>query len=223
MRRIGLMLSGGLDSAILLGELLDEGHQVQPFYVATGCIWEREERAAISRYVEALDSRCVEPLVEFRLPADDLYGVHWSNTGKGFPDDDSPDEAVFMWGRNPMLLLKPVLWCQQHDICDLAIGTLAANPFADATQQFLDLFARALAAGVQRPMRLVQPFSCWTKSEVLARGWNLPLQFTFSCLSPVEGLHCGRCNKCAERLAALEQLPGGDPTHYAGTPAVPCS
>lgn len=223
MRRIGLMLSGGVDSAILLSDLLEQGYAVQPFYVSMGCVWEREERNAISRYLHAVDSPQIEALVEFQLPADDLSGEHWSTTGVGIPDDTTTDEAVFIWGRNPLLLLKPMLWCQKHGIRDLALGTLAANPFADATEEFLNQFAEALATGIQRPIRLVQPFKQLAKSEILARGSELPIQFTFSCLSPIDGMHCGQCNKCAERSAALAQLPQGDPTLYAGTPAVPCS
>ncbi|MCD4728936.1 MAG: 7-cyano-7-deazaguanine synthase, partial [Pirellulales bacterium] len=42
-----------------------------------------------------------------------------------------------------------------------------------------------------------------------------PLELTFSCLSPVAGLHCGRCNKCAERQEAFRSLEMHDPTRYA--------
>ena len=33
----------------------------------------------------------------------------------------------------------------------------------------------------------------------MALGRGLPLELTFSCIAPVAGQHCGRCNKCAER------------------------
>jgi len=38
---------------------------------------------------------------------------------------------------------------------------------------------------------------------------------TFSCIAPVDGLHCGRCNKCAERAAAFRLTGTDDPTPYA--------
>ena len=37
----------------------------------------------------------------------------------------------------------------------------------------------------------------------MALGRGLPLELTFSCISPLRGLHCGHCNKCAERQAAF--------------------
>ena len=212
---IGLMLSGGIDSAVLLSALLDRAMVVQPIYVSMGCVWDEAERKAIDRFIEELDSDAVLPLVEFSQPVDDLYGRHWSLTGEGVPDEKTADEAVFLWGRNPMLLLKPLLWCQQHAIHELALGTLDANPFADATKSFLDSFADALLLGLETPIRIVQPFQKLTKQQVVASAMHLPIQHTFSCLAPVEGIHCGRCNKCAERKAVLKQLPGGDPTRYS--------
>ena len=34
-------------------------------------------------------------------------------------------------------------------------------------------------------------------------GRDMPLELTFSCIDPRDGLHCGRCNKCAERQEAF--------------------
>jgi 7-cyano-7-deazaguanine synthase len=46
-------------------------------------------------------------------------------------------------------------------------------------------------------------------------GRDLPLELTFSCLAPHSGLHCGRCNKCAERQRAFSLIELSDPTIYA--------
>ena len=47
-----VLLSGGLDSAVLLAE--EAAHrEVQPIYVATGLAWEASERAAASTIVRA--------------------------------------------------------------------------------------------------------------------------------------------------------------------------
>ncbi|MBI1322835.1 7-cyano-7-deazaguanine synthase, partial [bacterium] len=43
-----------------------------------------------------------------------------------------------------------------------------------------------------------------------------PLEHTFSCLSPVDGGHCGRCNKCAERQKVFRDAGIADLTSYAG-------
>ncbi len=46
--------------------------------------------------------------------------------------------------------------------------------------------------------RLIRPFDRLHKNDVVLRGKHLPLHLTFSCIAPVDGLHCGECNKCAE-------------------------
>ena len=212
---IGLMLSGGLDSAILLAHLLEEGYRVQPIYVSIGCNWEAMERQAVDDFVGALDRDEIAPVVDLAMPGGELYGQHWSITGRQVPNESTPDDAVLLPGRNPLLLLKPLLWCGQQGLSRLALATLSANPFADATPQFFEQFQQALQTATGIPVTISRPFENMTKKDVLARAADLPLHLTFSCLSPRDGNHCGVCNKCAERIRALRSLPDGDPTLYA--------
>jgi len=210
-----LLISGGVDSAILLAHLLERGARVQPLYVRTGCVWESAERRAISRWVAALASEALAPVIDLTMPVADLYGEHWSLTGRNVPDETTPDEAVFLWGRNPLLLLKAVLWCQMNQTPRLALGTLASNPFADASPLFFRQFEQTLHSATGQRIQILRPFAGRTKTQVLALGTDLPLHLTFSCLAPVDDQHCGACNKCAERRRALQTLPDGDPTVYA--------
>jgi len=212
---MGLLFSGGLDSAILLSQLLSHGWQVRPFYVRTGCLWQDEELAAVRALLAALRQPKLERMVELEMPVDDLYADHWSITGNAVPDDHSPEDAVFLPGRNPLLLLKPVLWCAMHGVSKLALATLAANPFDDAKPDFFARFEAMIEQATGHEVRIVRPFEMLSKRCVMQLGRDAPLELTFSCLSPTGGLHCGRCNKCAERSAAFGHLSAGDPTKYA--------
>jgi 7-cyano-7-deazaguanine synthase len=214
----GLLLSGGLDSAILLGQLLSEGHRVRPFYVLTGCLWQDCELRAVRKLCAALAQPNLAELVLLDVPVEDLYDDHWSISGRSVPDLHSPDEAVFLLGRNPLLLLKPVLWCQMHGVAQLALATVAANPFDDATPAFFASFEAMVREATGGAVRILRPFERLAKRAVMLRGRDLPLELSFSCLAPVDGLHCGRCNKCAERMAAFRHLESGDPTCYASSP-----
>lgn len=214
-RQIGLLLSGGLDSAILLARLSGQGQNVRPFYVRTGCVWQAQERNAVQKLLAAIADRHLEELVEFEMPVDDLYANHWSMTGKAVPDGTTSDDAVYLPGRNPLLLIKPALWCVAHGISELALATLSSNPFEDATPEFFAQFEVMIAQATGCNLRIVRPFETLSKRAVLQLGRDLPLQFTFSCLSPVGDLHCGHCNKCAERMRAFALLDVHDPTKYA--------
>jgi len=223
---VGLLLSGGLDSGILLGHLLHAGHHVQPIYVRTGLAWEPDEHRALLRFLEALrhgnanGDGWLAPLVELDQPVGDLYGWHWSTGGAPGPAADAPDEAVFLPGRNALLLLKPLLWCAQQGIDELALGVLAMNPFADATDAFFDHFTAAVNAGGGQPVRVSRPLAHLSKASVMRLGRRLPLELTFSCINPIDGRHCGVCNKCTERNAAFRSIDLPDPTNYVHPDAV---
>jgi 7-cyano-7-deazaguanine synthase len=212
-----VLFSGGIDSAILLAQLLDAGRPVTPIYVRTGCIWQESELRAARRYLAAIARPKLANLVELEMPLADVYANHWSMTGRGVPDWQSPNEAVFLPGRNPLLLIKPILWCQSHGVDALAIATLAANPFDDATPSFFARFAKLIGEATGQPAQILRPFENLSKAAAMQLGRSLPLELTFSCLSPMDGVHCGRCNKCAERHAAFGHLASGDPTRYSAT------
>lgn len=206
---IAVLFSGGVDSTVMLARLLDRGRVVQPIYIRQGLIWEPAELAAarqVLRQLRPREARCLARLKVLDLPVGDLYGDHWSITGRGVPDDTSEDAAVYLPGRNPLLLLKACLWCITRGIPQIALGTLARNPFPDARQTFFDTFQRMLFEATGENIEIVRPFGDLSKQELIQFGRHLPLKQTFSCLAPVAGAHCGRCNKCAERKQALTEV-----------------
>lgn len=219
---VGLLLSGGLDSAILLGWLLRQNQRVQPFYVRSFLVWEPQELLGSQRFLQAMRDRhtpgTAEELVILDLPVHDLYGHHWSVTGVNPPNDQTADDAVYLPGRNLLLIAKVALWCQLHAIGQLALGVLNSNPFADATPTFFDQYQRLLSEAFKTPLEILRPFACRTKQQVIELGRDLPLDLTFSCIAPVGALHCGRCNKCAERRLAFQHAHIPDPTPYAAGP-----
>lgn len=209
-----VLISGGLDSAILLGEALRDAARVQPLYIRAGLRWEDVELEHLRRFLAALQTPALAPLKILDMPVADLYGQHWSITGTNVPGADTPDEAVFLPGRNVLLLAKALLWCHLHDVPQLGLGILGSNPFADATPAFLDGFAAAVNRAVDGRVEVWRPYAGLHKTDVMRRGRDLPLELTFSCIRPVDGQHCGRCNKCAERRQAFADAGMADRTPY---------
>lgn len=212
---IGVLTSGGLDSCILVGHLLRQGRSVQPFYIRTGVVWQQRELNALENYLAAVSSPALLDLVVLDLPLVDLYGQHWSTTGRGTPNATSPDEAVFLPGRNALLLVKATVWCQLHGIDQLALAPLGTSPFADAGDSFVASFQSAMNSGAANSVAVLRPFAQMNKRQVMQLGSGLPLELTFSCIRPSNGLHCGACNKCAERRAAFATAEMQDRTRYA--------
>ncbi|HLF71235.1 MAG TPA: 7-cyano-7-deazaguanine synthase [Dehalococcoidia bacterium] len=230
MARIAVLVSGGLDSAVLLADLARE-NTVFPVYVEAGLAWEDEEQRALEAYLAALEAGDtpdpakagrvrsgaldIQPLTKLEMPLRSLYGQHWSTTGEDVPGYDAPDEAVYLPGRNVLLIGVTSVWCALHDVNTIAIGSLDANPFPDATPQFFADYGRVLSGALDHKIEVVAPYRSQHKSEIIARFPALPLHLTLTCMAPRNGRHCGACNKCRERQEAFRAAGVEDKTPYA--------
>lgn len=177
--------------------------------------WETVEREYLLRYLDAIRTPSLRDLRVLDEPVRDVYGSHWSVTGDNVPGADSADDAVFLPGRNVLLLAKPMIWCHLNGVPEIATAPLGTNPFPDATPEFYDNFASIVSCALAGGVRVLRPYAPLRKVDVMRRGEKLPLEHTFSCIRPVRGLHCGACNKCAERQLAFRDANMHDPTRYA--------
>ncbi len=214
---VAVLCSGGLDSAVLLVEMARTAGAAVPVVIRAGHPWEEAEAKALRRFLEAVGEPRIAPVRELALPMHDVYGDHWSMTGQA-PEWDEPDETVEIRGRNLILLAKGLVLAAIEGWPTLAMGSLAGNPFPDATPQFFAGLASVASAALATPLAIVTPYRGLHKDEVIRRGRDLPLELTLSCAAPTaDGMHCGRCNKCRERVDAFREAGVVDRTRYAVT------
>jgi 7-cyano-7-deazaguanine synthase len=218
-----VLFSGGLDSAVLVADAAASG-TVQPIYVGVGFAWEAEERAMAARLFASPAFAAIPAPVHLQFDMRDVFPPdHWAILGRA-PAFESPDEEVYIHGRNVILLSKAAVYVSARSgprgRARLLLGTLACNPFADATPEFFGTEARALSLGLAMPIAIEAPFAGLRKSDVIRRGVELgvPFELTLSCMQPSGGKHCGACSKCRERQAAFRQAAVPDPTQYRHTP-----
>lgn len=218
---VAVLFSGGLDSAVLLAHAMSRG-AAQPVYVSVGLAWEQQEREAAERLLSAAPYAGVaQPLVSLQVDMRDVYPPsHWAVRGEA-PAFDTPDEEVYIEGRNVVLLSKTAVYMARARLTRVWLGPLAANPFPDATPEFFGAMARALSLGLAASIEIEAPFSSMHKAEVIDLGARLgvPFGLTLSCMQPDRGRHCGRCSKCRERRDAFAEAGVEDPTEYATAPA----
>lgn len=210
-----ILVSGGLDSAILLADVVHQQcPRVWPVFVQCGLYWEKTELEYLKRFINAIKAPNLAELIILDVPVGDLYKDHWSLTGINVPDLKSPDEAVFLPGRNVLLTAKALLWCNLNHVKSLSLAVLESNPFPDATDSFFLTMEKAINESVSGNVKLLRPYAGMHKTDVLKIGRNAPLEHTFSCIYPINGMHCGKCNKCAERKNGFSQASMKDPTSY---------
>jgi 7-cyano-7-deazaguanine synthase len=217
---IGVLFSAGLDSAVLLAHAARSG-PAQPIYVQAGLAWERQERACATRLLESAPfSGRVEPLVTLTVDMRDVYpSQHWAVRGEA-PAFDTPDEDVYLEGRNVVLLAKASVYLARARIARVMLGPLAGNPFPDATPEFFAAMGRALSLGLAWDLTIEAPFAAMHKADVIGRGVELgvPFELTLSCMQPRDARHCGQCSKCRERRDGFREAGVVDPTVYAEAP-----
>ncbi len=212
-----VLFSGGLDSAVLLARELEGNPDggvagevqrgAQPIHVRAGLAWEDAEARAIERLLATPPfAGRVPPVITLTVDMREVYPpAHWAVTGTP-PAYDTPDEEVYLEGRNIVLISKAAVLCARLKISRLALGPLAGNPFPDATPDFFEAMSRAMSLGLSHPLRIVAPLSMMHKADVIRLGRQLgvPLALTVSCMNPQAGdAPCGRCSKCRERDQAF--------------------
>jgi 7-cyano-7-deazaguanine synthase len=217
---VAVLCSAGLDSVVLLAHEARRA-EVQPIYVAVGLAWEAEERRRLDDVMAALnDHGHIRPPRVLDMSMRDVYApTHWAIQGNP-PDYHTPDDHVYIIGRNLTLLTKAAVFCAHASIHELALGPLAGNPFPDATPQFFRALEQALSLGLAHDITISTPFRDLRKADVLRLGLALgvPLHLTLSCMKSVGALHCGQCSKCRERQDAFVHAGLADPTEYASRP-----
>lgn len=222
---VAVLFSGGLDSAVLLAIAARQGI-VQPIYVSVGLAWERHELAVAARLVEsgAYGGRfqpVVRPVRALSLDMRDVYPAsHWAIRGEA-PGFDTPDQDVYIDGRNIVLLSKAAVFLARSGIARVLIGPLAGNPFPDASRAFFDAMQLALSIGLAAPLAIEAPLAAMHKAEVITLGAELgvPLELTLSCMQPEAAVHCGRCSKCRERRDGFIEAGVADRTVYLTRPS----
>ena len=207
-----VLFSGGLDSAVLLALERESFAPVWPIHVRAGLAWEAAEAAAIDRLLAAPPfAGRIEPLITLSVDMRDVYRpTHWAIEGRP-PAYDTPDEDVYLEGRNIVLVAKAGVKCASLSVERLALGPLAGNPFPDATPEFFAAMSRAMSLGLGKPLTIATPLSAMHKEEVvkLGRTLGVPLELTLSCMNPSpDGRPCGQCSKCRERDDAFKQAGG---------------
>ena len=198
-----VLVSGGVESSVLLWDALSRYDTVMPLYIRNHLRWEDAEIFWLKTFHRGIKSHKLLPVKIVDLPMRDTYDRHWSITGIKVPGPQSKDESMYLPGRNILFLSKAACVAALNGITSIEIGVLKGNPFKDSSKAFLNKMEDVLSLGLDEPIAVKAPFQKMKKEDVLILGKSLPLELTFSCVNPKGFEHCGDCNKCMERKKAF--------------------
>jgi len=216
-----ITLSGGLDSAVLLWQLLGGGDRVLALSVDYGqrhrVELDHAARLAAAAGVrhEVADLRGVGRLLSGSAltdPAVDVPSGHYAS--------DSMKQTIVP-NRNMILLSVAAGWALAEGADRVAYAAHAGDHtiYPDCRPVFAEAVAAAIALADWRAVELVRPFIAMSKADLVRRGAALgvPFELTWSCYRGGKR-HCGTCGTCVERREAFELAGVGDPTVYAVEP-----
>ncbi len=185
------LVSGGIDSSIMVLLAKKEGITQYPLFIDYGQLGKEKELNACRTIHAAygLPDPVVLPLAGF---------------GKVIPSgltDKRKDifADAFLPGRNLLFLLAGAAYAYQANAHAVAIGLLSeeAHLFPDQTVQFLMQAESMLSVCMGRNIRIIAPLMKFYKSDVLELAKNYGLTGTYSCHSGQDE-PCRVCVSCRE-------------------------
>ena len=212
-----LIHSGGMDSTVLLYQLLEEGHAVKALSVDYGQRHRKELEAAATI---AKDCGVEHQTADIRAAAHLLSGSSLTS-----PDIDVPEghyaaenmKATVVPNRNMILLSLAAGWAisSQYDHVSYAAHSGDHDIYPDCREEFTQALDQAIQLADWHKVSLHRPFVGITKADIAALGGklNVPFAKTWSCYKGLE-LHCGKCGTCIERREAFHLANIEDPTEY---------
>jgi 7-cyano-7-deazaguanine synthase len=212
-----LIYSGGLDSTVLLYDLLAQGHGVKTLSVNYGQRHARELESAqaISTMVGAehkvADLRSISAL---------LAGSSLTSIEVAVPDGHYAEETMkttVVPNRNMIMLSVAAGWAISTKSDAVAFAAHGGDHaiYPDCRAEFAEALDKAIQMADWHVVRLIRPFVGMTKADIARRGAELrvPFELTWSCYKGGSH-HCGVCGTCVERREAFYLAGISDPTPY---------
>ena len=228
MKKAVVLVSGGMDSAVVLAIAREQGFACHALSVRYGQRHTSELDAA-ARVAVALGAAAHKTVhVDLRSIGGSALtddGIHIPTDadghviGQGIP-------STYVPARNTIMLSVALGWAEVLGAADIFCGVNAVDysGYPDCRPEFVAAFERlanlATKAGVEGAgIRIHAPLMRLGKDAIVAEGLRLGVDFaaTVSCYqADDEGRACGHCDACRLRAAGFADAGVPDPTRYAG-------
>ena len=225
MRKVVMGLSGGMDSATLLGLLLNQGAEVHCcsfYYGSKHNVYERKAAAKLILHYTKMGF----PVRWYEIDLTEAFKNFSSNlllSGGDIPEGHYNDEnmkVTMVPGRNMIFSAIMAGLAESVGATTIALGVHAGDHhiYPDCRAEFIKALDSAIYLSSDRKVSVITPLLEYDKAGILMMGYSdfvnkVPYQLTRTCYKDQE-LSCGKCGSCRERLEAFEHLMIEDPIPY---------
>jgi len=225
MKNAVVLVSGGMDSAVVLALARESGYATYALSVAYGQR-HTSELAAAARNARSLGA------VEHKVVAVDLRSIGGSalTADIAVPEHDLGEPAdagipiTYVPARNTIMLSIALGWAEVLGAADIFCGVNAVDysGYPDCRPEFIAAFETlanlATQTGVEGAgIRVHAPLMRMGKDAIVREGQRLDVDFaqTVSCYqADADGRACGRCDACRLRAEGFAKAGVPDPTRY---------
>jgi len=209
-----IILSGGMDSAVLAAE---RHHQGDTLYALSFDYGSKHAAKELACARELASKYCkTHAMIRLGFVGELLTSAlleDGEQIPKGHYEDESMKKTVVPF-RNGIMLSIAVGYAENIGAKAVLIGSHAGDHaiYPDCRPEFTTAICVAAVKGTYGEVEVLAPFSKWTKRTIGLHGRELGVDFagTWTCYVGSKH-HCGECGACTERKEALE---GFDPTVY---------
>lgn len=224
MQKVVIGLSGGMDSATLLGYYLTQGAEVHCcsfYYGSKHGMWERDAVMKIIRYYQ----EHYKPVYLHCIDLEEAFKHFSSNlllSGGEIPEGHYENENMKLTvvpGRNMIFASIMAGLAESVKANIVALGVHAGDHaiYPDCRNEFIKALDVAIYLSSDRKVEIKTPFINDDKAGILIRGFEMypvvPYALTRTCYKDQE-LSCGKCGSCNERIEAFYKIGIPDPIRY---------
>lgn len=188
--KIICMVSGGIDSSVMLYMLQKSGNDVLPLFVNYGQKSAKHELTSVKKLCDEL---------HLSINMLELESLSEIKCGLTSPDISAIDFPYFP-GRNLILSSIGISFAHNHASQIIAFGFLKQSIFPDQNENFIKNMENTAKSALNDEFKILSPFIDMDKRDIvnLAKKYNFSLDLTYSCHSGTS-VPCGKCIGCIER------------------------
>jgi 7-cyano-7-deazaguanine synthase len=217
--RVLLILSGGLDSAVLLAKLSREGKDIYALSFDYGQKHKKELECAkkLSEHYGVIQHEII------KIPI--LYGSALTDEIHEIPEGHYESEsmkATVVPNRNMIMLSLACAFAEANDISKVYYGAHSGDHhiYWDCRKEFIEAINDVLLLNDNvedmefhgdnkkspQGLQVIAPFINLDKGDIacIGKALNVPFELTYSCYKG-QDIPCGKCGSCVERAEAFSK------------------
>jgi len=228
--KVVIGLSGGMDSAALLGHYVQQGYRVHCcsfIYGSKHNDYELQSAENIVSYYNDqpdLDEQVVHHVIDIRTifqHADSSLMKSGEDIPEGHFNSESMQSTIVP-GRNLIFASIMASIAESVGASKIGLGVHSGDHhiYPDCRPEFINSLSNTIHESTDWQVLVEAPFQNMNKADILKYGYSMntkvPFSKTRTCYK-TQPISCGKCGSCRERLEAFESIGMIDPIEYEHT------